>query len=71
MSKSTDSQNLAVAGRTGHIDTFCRDQLPPLDLWPEMDWSLLPGFGVSGAAELRSRIARPARCELAKVDVRH
>jgi 2-aminobenzoate-CoA ligase len=27
---------------TAHIDTFIRDNLPPRDLWPEMDYSVLP-----------------------------
>ena len=28
-------------GPTGHMDSFCRDNLPPLDLWPDF---LLDGF---------------------------
>ena len=27
---------------TAHIDTFVRDQLPPRELWPGMDWSGVP-----------------------------
>jgi 2-aminobenzoate-CoA ligase len=27
---------------TGHTDTFIRDNLPPQELWPEMDYSVLP-----------------------------
>ncbi|HEX3125757.1 MAG TPA: AMP-binding protein [Thermoanaerobaculia bacterium] len=27
------------AGATAHVDTFCRDLLPPPELWPEMDYS--------------------------------
>jgi 2-aminobenzoate-CoA ligase len=27
---------------TAHVDTFCRDLLPPPELWPEMDYSGLP-----------------------------
>jgi 2-aminobenzoate-CoA ligase len=27
---------------TSHIDTFIRDNLPPQDLWPEMNYSVLP-----------------------------
>jgi 2-aminobenzoate-CoA ligase len=30
------------AGATAHVDTFCRDLLPPPELWPEMDYSGLP-----------------------------
>lgn len=28
--------------RSGHIDTFCADNLPPRELWPEMDYGSLP-----------------------------
>jgi 2-aminobenzoate-CoA ligase len=27
---------------TAHIDTYIRDNLPPRELWPEMDYSVLP-----------------------------
>lgn len=27
---------------SGHIDTFCANNLPPRDLWPEMDYTSLP-----------------------------
>jgi len=27
---------------TAHIDTYIRDNLPPKELWPEMDYSVLP-----------------------------
>ena len=27
---------------TAHIDTFIIDNMPPEDLWPEMDYSVLP-----------------------------
>lgn len=29
-------------GVTAHVDTFARDNLPPKELWPEMDYSTLP-----------------------------
>ncbi|HSA92409.1 MAG TPA: AMP-binding protein [Terriglobales bacterium] len=29
-------------GHTAHLDTFCRDHLPPPELWPDMDWSFYP-----------------------------
>jgi 2-aminobenzoate-CoA ligase len=29
-------------GRTAHTDTFARDNLPPKELWPAMDYSTLP-----------------------------
>jgi 2-aminobenzoate-CoA ligase len=28
--------------RSGHVDTFCADNLPPRELWPVMDYSTLP-----------------------------
>jgi 2-aminobenzoate-CoA ligase len=28
--------------RTGHVDTFCADRLPPPDLWPVRDWTGIP-----------------------------
>ena len=30
----------APTGRSAHVDTFCRDNLPPRELWPEMSFSL-------------------------------
>ena len=27
---------------SAHVDTFCRDHLPPRELWPDMDYSRLP-----------------------------
>jgi 2-aminobenzoate-CoA ligase len=29
-------------GRTAHVDTFARDNLPPKELWPVMDYSTVP-----------------------------
>ncbi len=29
-------------GASAHVDTFARDNLPPRELWPEMDFSVLP-----------------------------
>lgn len=31
-----------MSDHTAHIDTYCRDNLPPRSLWPEMDYSVLP-----------------------------
>ncbi len=28
--------------RTGHVDTFCAEKLPPRELWPVMDYGSLP-----------------------------
>ncbi|HUQ82476.1 MAG TPA: AMP-binding protein, partial [Gemmatimonadaceae bacterium] len=30
----------APTGKTAHVDTFCRDHLPPRELWPVMDYAL-------------------------------
>ena len=27
---------------TGHVDTFCADNAPPRELWPERDWAGIP-----------------------------
>lgn len=31
-----------ATGETGHLDTFCRDHLPPVELWPQMVWTAYP-----------------------------
>jgi 2-aminobenzoate-CoA ligase len=31
-----------MAEPTSHVDTFIRDNMPPPELWPEMDYSVLP-----------------------------
>ncbi len=28
---------------TSHVETFIRDNMPPPEQWPEMDYSALPG----------------------------
>jgi 2-aminobenzoate-CoA ligase len=33
---------LDAAEPTGHVDTFCRDSLPPRELWPRLDFSGVP-----------------------------
>lgn len=42
--------------RSGHVDTFCADNLPPRELWPDMDYSSLPDLAyparLNCAAEL-------------------
>jgi 2-aminobenzoate-CoA ligase len=47
-------------GRTAHRDTFARDNLPPKELWPRMDFSTLPELAaypdrLNCAAELLDR----------------
>src|SRR5262245_41393626 len=29
---------------SAHVDTFCRDNLPPRELWPDMDYTRLPAL---------------------------
>jgi len=36
------TRNTPGDGVTAHVDTFARDNLPPKELWPEMDFSGLP-----------------------------
>jgi 2-aminobenzoate-CoA ligase len=38
------------AEASGHVDTFCRDALPPQELWPEMPYD--PAVGLSYPARL-------------------
>ncbi len=45
---------------SAHVDTFCRDNLPPRELWPEMDYTRLPELAaypprLNCAAELLDR----------------
>src|SRR6476646_1380057 len=39
---TTSTSPNAPRGVSAHTDTFCRDQLPPADLWPVMDFAALP-----------------------------
>ncbi len=39
---ATRTQPWAPSAITAHRDTFCRDHLPPTELWPSMDYSALP-----------------------------
>jgi 2-aminobenzoate-CoA ligase len=51
----------APSGRSAHVDTFCRDNLPPADLWPQMDFSSRPELAyppqLNCATELLDRMA--------------
>jgi 2-aminobenzoate-CoA ligase len=46
---------------TAHVDTFARDNLPPRNMWPQMDYSVLPELAyparVNCARELLDRAA--------------
>jgi 2-aminobenzoate-CoA ligase len=48
-----------VSERSGHVDTFCRDALPPRSMWPEMRYDRIPELTypprVNCAAELLDR----------------
>jgi 2-aminobenzoate-CoA ligase len=50
---------LLPSGPTAHVDTFCRDSLPPPELMPHMDYGVLPGLAypsrLNAAAELLDR----------------
>ena len=37
-----DGQRRLPGGPTAHVDTFARDNLPPRELWPDMDYGVLP-----------------------------
>jgi len=49
----------APTGRSAHVDTFCRDHLPPQELWPVMDYGAVPELAypaqLNCAAELLDR----------------
>lgn len=56
-----------TAEPTGHIDTFCADNLPPRELWPVRDWSGVPELAypsrLNCAAELLDRMVDSGRGE--------
>ncbi|HEX6048696.1 MAG TPA: AMP-binding protein, partial [Gemmatimonadaceae bacterium] len=56
---SSTSVPNAPTGVSAHRDTFCRDRLPPRELWPAMDFGTLPELAYPGqlncATELLDR----------------
>src|SRR6266550_7749645 len=48
-----------TATRSGYVDTFCADHLPPKELWPVRDWTGIPELAypsrLNCAAELLDR----------------
>jgi len=50
----------APTGTSAHVDTFCREHLPPAELWPRMDYGSLPELAYPGplncATELLDRM---------------
>ena len=55
----TLTKTLLPCGPTAHVDTFCRDSLPPPELMPHMDYSVLPALAypdrLNAAVELLDR----------------
>lgn len=53
------SQETLPSATSAHVDTFCRDSLPPPELMPSMDYSALPELAypsrLNAAAELLDR----------------
>ena len=39
--------SVGPAELSGHVDTFCRDSLPPRELWPEMRYDRIPELAYS------------------------
>src|SRR5215216_3903420 len=54
-----------VSARTGHVDTFCAERLPPRELWPVCDWTGVPELDypprLNCAVELLDRMAESRR----------
>ncbi|HEX3157859.1 MAG TPA: AMP-binding protein [Gemmatimonadaceae bacterium] len=52
---------------SGHVDHFCRDALPPRELWPEMRYDTIPELAypprLNCAAELLDRMVETGRGE--------
>ncbi len=55
--RATDTlRRMIMLGPTAHIDTFARDNLPPLEQWPEL---AARSLRLSGGAQRRGRADRP------------
>lgn len=54
-----------MSERSGHVDTFCADNLPPRELWPQMDYGSLPDLAyparLNCAADLLDSIVSSGR----------
>jgi 2-aminobenzoate-CoA ligase len=52
---------------TGHVDTFCAENAPPREMWPERDWSRIPELAYSdwmnSAGELLDSVIESGRGE--------
>jgi 2-aminobenzoate-CoA ligase len=57
----------APSGVSAHTDSFCRDQLPPTDLWPVMDFGALPELAypaqLNCATELLDRMVEAGHAD--------
>jgi 2-aminobenzoate-CoA ligase len=53
---ATRTQPWAPTAPTAHRDTFCRDHLPPPELWPSMDYSALPELAYPGRLNFSAEI---------------
>lgn len=57
----------APTGRSAHVDTFCRDHLPPAALWPRMDYGALPELAypaqLNCATELLDRMVETGHAD--------
>ena len=57
----------APSGKSAHLDTFCRDNLPPPDLWPKMDFGALPELAypsqLNCATELLDRMVESGNAD--------
>ncbi len=38
------SENSQASSRTAHVDSFCREHMPPAELLPDLDWSGFPAL---------------------------
>ncbi|MFN2563409.1 MAG: AMP-binding protein [Gemmatimonadaceae bacterium] len=61
------SMSATAAEPSGHVDTFCRDSLPPRELWPEMRYDRIPELAyparLNCAVELLDKMAATTDAE--------
>ena len=66
MAELADARLVLPSGRSAHVDTFVRDNLPTVDDWPWLDYSSLPTLAaypgqINAGAELLDRHVRERR----------
>src|SRR5258708_39658049 len=58
---------MAESAPSAHLDPFCREALPPRELWPEMSYATLPELAgrarLNAATELLDRAVAAGRGE--------